>query len=65
MIDATVRQFGRIDMLVNNAGMISVGPMEEMTLADYEVAMQVHFAAPVYTTLAVLPHMRGAGRDES
>jgi len=58
MIAGALRHFGRIDVLVNNAGMISVGPMEEMTLADYEAAMQTHFAAPVYTTLAVLPHMQ-------
>ena len=50
--------FGRIDVLVNNAGVIQVGPMEVMTLADYEEAMKVHYRAPLQATLEVLPEMR-------
>lgn len=61
-VDETVRdvreRFGRIDVLVNNAGVIEVGPMEVMTLEDYEEAMKTHFWGPLYTTLAVLPSMR-------
>src|SRR5262249_29078614 len=49
---------------VNNAGIIQVGPMETMTLADYQEAMRVHYWGPLYTALAVLPQMkqRRAGR---
>jgi short-subunit dehydrogenase len=50
--------YGKIDVLVNNAGVIQVGPVEVMTLEDYEEAMRVHFWGPLYTTLAVLPEMR-------
>ena len=58
MIDGLTRHFRHIDVLVNNAGTISVGPMEVMTLADYEEAMKTHFWGPLYTTLAVLPQMK-------
>jgi len=51
-------RFGGVDVLINNAGVIQVGPVEVMTLADYEEAMRIHFWAPLYTTLAVLPAMR-------
>ncbi|HVF89709.1 MAG TPA: SDR family NAD(P)-dependent oxidoreductase [Blastocatellia bacterium] len=56
--------FGRIDVLINNAGVIEVGPMEVMTLEDYDHAMKVHFWGPLYSVLAVLPQMkqRGEGR---
>ena len=52
------KKFGPVDVLVNNAGLITVGPMESMTLDDYRESMDLHFWAPVYSTLAVLPEMR-------
>jgi NAD(P)-dependent dehydrogenase (short-subunit alcohol dehydrogenase family) len=59
MVDVVTDRFGRIDVLINNAGIIQVGPLEVMTLEDFERAMDVHFWGPLYTTLAVLPQMRG------
>lgn len=38
-------RFGRLDVLINNAGTIAVGPMDTMTASDYEDAMQTHFWA--------------------
>ena len=58
MIQGITRHFGRIDILINNAGTISVGPMETMTVEDYEKSMNLHFYAPLYATLAVLPQMK-------
>ncbi|MBN9118496.1 MAG: SDR family oxidoreductase [Planctomycetes bacterium] len=49
---------GPIDVLVNNAGVIRVGPLEEMREGDFEQSMRTHFWAPLYTTLEVLPEMK-------
>ena len=54
-------RFGRIDVLINNAGVIQVGPFEETTLEDFEEAMLTHFWGPYYTTTAALPAMRERG----
>ena len=58
LIRGVIGHFGTIDILINNAGVIQVGPMEEMTLEDYDEAMKTHFAGPLYATLAALPVMR-------
>jgi short-subunit dehydrogenase len=64
MIDSLIERAGPIDVLINNAGTIQVGPLETMTLDDFRDAMDIHFWAPLYTTMAVLPYMRqrGGGR---
>jgi NAD(P)-dependent dehydrogenase (short-subunit alcohol dehydrogenase family) len=58
------RRLGPVDILINNAGVIEVGPAETMSVADFEEAMGTNFWGMVYPTLAVLPDMRerGAGR---
>ena len=58
MIAAVNARIGGVDVLVNNAGVIQVGPLEVMTPEDFELAMQAHFWGPLNTILAVLPSMR-------
>ena len=61
MIDDVYERFGKIDVLVNNAGVIQVGPLETQTKEDFENAMDVHFWGPFYTMQAAIPKMREAG----
>ena len=67
-IRAAVRKvidhFDRIDILINNAGIIEVGPLDHMSREDYERAMRLHFWAPYELISQMLPEMRvwGGGR---
>ncbi|HVM49314.1 MAG TPA: SDR family oxidoreductase [Candidatus Acidoferrum sp.] len=60
-IEKAVARFGNVDVLINNAGIIQVGPLEHMTVKDFEDALAIHFWGPLYCILAALPHMRRAG----
>jgi NAD(P)-dependent dehydrogenase (short-subunit alcohol dehydrogenase family) len=59
-----IERHGGIDVLINNAGIIQVGPMEHMQRDDFVDAMDVHFWGPFYLMQEILPHMRrrGGGR---
>lgn len=56
--------FGCIDVLINNAGVIQVGPLEEQTEQDFRDALDIHFWAPYHTMQSAIPHMKrnGGGR---
>lgn len=57
LISSARQQFGHIDVLVNNAGVISVGPLLSQRLEDFQEAMDIMFWGTVYPTLALLPEM--------
>jgi NAD(P)-dependent dehydrogenase (short-subunit alcohol dehydrogenase family) len=64
MVAQVERELGPVHVLVNNAGIIEVGPAKVMTEEDYREAIDTHFWGPLHATLAVLPSMRyrGSGR---
>ncbi len=57
-LEAIVRRYGRLDVLVNNAGTILVAPLETMTREDFEDALDIHFWAPYHLMMSALPHLR-------
>src|SRR4030095_4688725 len=61
-IQAAVRKvidrFDRIDILIKNAGIIEVGPLDHMTSEDYDRAMRLHFWAPYELVSQIVPEMR-------
>ncbi len=54
-------RFTAIDVLINNAGVIEVGPLEHMVHEDFENAMATHFWGPLHMTLEAVPAMRRRG----
>ncbi len=51
-------EMGGIDVLINNAGIIQVGPFDTMTMDDFREAFETHFWGSLYATLAVVPYMK-------
>ena len=60
-VQATLDAFGRIDVVVNNAGNGSVGAVEELTMDELRALMEVMFFGAVSVTKAVVPHLRRQG----
>jgi NAD(P)-dependent dehydrogenase (short-subunit alcohol dehydrogenase family) len=57
-VDAAVQRFGRIDVLVNNAGNFYAGFFEEVTPEDFRAQIETNLFGPLNVTRAVLPVMR-------
>ena len=64
MIIDILEHYGTLDVLINNAGIVQVGPQENMGVNEYEQAMKANFWSALYTMLAVIPYFKeqGGGR---
>ena len=61
LVDTVVATDSKIDVLINNAGVIEVGPIEHSKLEDFQDAFATHFWGPLDLIRASLPHLTGGG----
>jgi short-subunit dehydrogenase len=61
LIDTAVQRYGQLDILVSNAGVIQVGPVQAAQIGHYELAMDTMALAPARLALTALPVMRRQG----
>jgi NAD(P)-dependent dehydrogenase (short-subunit alcohol dehydrogenase family) len=64
VVEQVLHRFGRIDLLINAAGVMQVGPIQHMDRYDFARAMATHFWGPLLAMTAVIPVLRrqGGGR---
>jgi len=62
MAAAALREFGRIDILINSAGINIRAPIEELTLEQFQQVMTVNVTGTWLSCRAVTPHLKRAGR---
>jgi 3-hydroxybutyrate dehydrogenase len=61
MVEATLSRFGRLDIVINNAGIQHVAPLEAFPTAKWELILAINLSSAFHTTRLALPHMRRAG----
>lgn len=60
-VDRVIERFGRIDVLINNAGVMMVGPENVMEIEDYHRVMDANCWSALYMIKAALPHFHAQG----
>ncbi|MFC5003877.1 SDR family NAD(P)-dependent oxidoreductase [Dactylosporangium cerinum] len=61
-VDRAAAELGRLDILVNNAGAFLLGPLQDLSLAEFEQTVAVNVRAPFVATQAAVRHMSAGGR---
>jgi len=62
MVATAMERFGRIDILINNAGINIRGPIDELSPEQFAEVQQINVTGPWLCARAVVPHMKEAGR---
>ena len=58
LVDAAVAAYGRIDVMINNAGLMPHSPLERLKIADWDRMIDVNIKGVLYGIAAALPHMK-------
>ena len=58
LADSAIKAHGQVDIVINNAGVAVLQPLEQVSYEDFEWVMNVNFWGVVYGTLAFLPHLK-------
>ena len=61
-IEKTVAELGGLDILINNAGILRVGDLKDLSLADIDALLNVNARSPILASKAALPHLGKGGR---
>ena len=61
IVQTAIDNFGRIDILINNAGILRDRSMKKMSIEEWDLVFKVHLHGVYSITKAAWPHMRSAG----